>query len=177
MARTINQEARIRTHGDPVVTFVRARIPLSRSLPPTFEDALKAPREPKDDVYIKNEEDEQGDDVTVRRNERVDRLLKRCDWNGWDNLVHALGKSRGCRHISCGRIAEDPELVLFVIGRFPPPLSPLFFFLFPWFFSFISSNAVLSDTDHAFSLVGRNLRVRILLLAAIQHTSYRVVLA
>lgn len=130
MARTINQEARVRTHGDPVVTFVRARIPLSRSLPPTFEDALKAPREPKDDVDIKNEEGEQGDDVTVRRNERVDRLLKRCDWNGWDNLVHALGKSRGCRHISCGRIAEDPELVLFVIGRFPPSLSPLFFFSF-----------------------------------------------
>lgn len=37
--------------------------------------------------------------------------------HSWKELVDVLENARGCNFAACGRVAEDPETVLFIIGR------------------------------------------------------------
>jgi hypothetical protein len=54
--------------------------------------------------------------------------------NRWKDLVGVLENARGCEYVACSRIAENPEVVLFVIGNYSyyeAYCSFLFLFLSP----------------------------------------------
>jgi hypothetical protein len=38
--------------------------------------------------------------------------------NDWEDFRAILANARGCKYTACGRVAEDPEKVLFIISNF-----------------------------------------------------------
>ncbi|KAK3943323.1 hypothetical protein QBC46DRAFT_420743 [Diplogelasinospora grovesii] len=77
--------------GDPVMMLARSRVSLDRPLPQPAHD-FRRPLLP-----FSPHEDGPGD---------------------WKGLLDILRGARGCDYIACSRVAEDPEVVLFVIVWF-----------------------------------------------------------
>jgi hypothetical protein len=95
--------------GDPLVMLARMRVPLDQPLPPKRNDTV----------------------TTTAAGEESRENYK------WKDFVDILKNARGCHYVACSRIAENPEIVLFVIGMCPP--STLFRSLpTPYLFVFVA---------------------------------------
>jgi hypothetical protein len=89
MARVKRDPERRRAmNGDPFVMLARTRVPLGQPLPSN-----------KDDIATAAGEETLGN-------------------HKWGGFLGVLENARGCEHVACSRVAENPEMVLFVIGNY-----------------------------------------------------------
>ncbi|KAL2020040.1 hypothetical protein VTK56DRAFT_8943 [Thermocarpiscus australiensis] len=88
MARIKDLERIRAVYGDPLVMLARMRVPLDQPLPPPYSN--------RNDTVTATGEVNPGNPK-------------------WKDSVAVLENARGCEFVACSRIAENPELVLFVI--------------------------------------------------------------
>ncbi|KAK5662514.1 hypothetical protein OQA88_8426 [Cercophora sp. LCS_1] len=115
-----------KTRNIPIVTLIRTQVPPTQPLPPSFEDAGKKDgSEENDNNRAKNgnkrdddEENEDGEDEEAQNPgppSCIETYLNKFGWQDWNPLLRLLGKTRGCLDVLCGRVVENPEMVLLLI--------------------------------------------------------------